>query len=104
MHLHEYQAKQILRKYDVPVSDFYVASSMADVESLIRQHQLQEAVLKVQVHAGGRGKAGGVKIAHNQQEIIAAAQELLKKRIINEQTGRHGLVAHQIILTSLIPI
>ncbi len=71
---------------------------------MIQIYQLDTAVLKAQIHAGGRGKAGGIKFAHNRQEILSAARELLGKRFINNQTGKEGMVAHQILITFPIPI
>lgn len=56
MNLHEYQAKEILRKYAIPSPDFGVASNQNEVDSIIKGLSLQEAVVKIQVHAGGRGK------------------------------------------------
>ncbi len=86
MDLHEFQAKQILQKYGLPIPEFFVVSSVEEVDQLIRDHSLTQAVLKVQVHAGGRGKAGGIKWAHTPEEIKLYAKELLGKRIINNQT------------------
>jgi len=100
MNIHEFQAKQILQKYGIPCSRFDVISTLEELEKL----RLNSAVLKVQIHAGGRGKAGGVKIAHTPQEIREAAKELLGKRIINEQTGYSGMVAHQLLVTPPIDI
>lgn len=104
MNIHEFQAKLILQKYGVPIPEFFVASNLEEVKQEIQERNWQEAVLKVQVQAGGRGKAGGVKIAHNQEEILLAAQELLGKTIINEQTGPKGLIAYQILVSPLVPI
>lgn len=104
MNIHEYQAKRILKKYGIPIPEFEVVSSMEEVEALLESKHWSSAVLKVQIHAGGRGKAGGVKFAKNPKEIIDAARELLGKRIINEQTGPNGLVAHQLIISPPIDI
>jgi succinyl-CoA synthetase beta subunit len=104
MNIHEYQAKLILQKYGIPIPPFFVVSTLAEVEYLVQAYHLDVAVLKVQVHAGGRGKAGGVKIAHNRQEILDAAKELLGKKIVNNQTGKEGLIAHQVLITSPISI
>ncbi|CAF24022.1 ADP-forming succinate--CoA ligase subunit beta [Candidatus Protochlamydia amoebophila] len=104
MNTHEFQAKQILRKYGIPVPDFYIASSSKEVEEIIKQYQLQSAIIKVQVHAGGRGKAGGVKLATNPQEILEFSQELIGKKIINEQTGPSGMISHQVLISPAILI
>jgi succinyl-CoA synthetase beta subunit len=104
MNIHEYQAKQILEKYGIPVPEYYVVSSIAEVEELLNTTGWQSAVLKVQVHAGGRGKAGGVKIAHQPKDILQAAHDLLGKKIINEQTGPEGMVAHQLLISAPLQI
>ena len=60
MHIHEFQTKELLRKYGIPVPPFAVISSEKDIEEALEKLNLGKAVLKVQIHAGGRGKAGGV--------------------------------------------
>lgn len=104
MDTHEYQAKSELMEYGVPVQPFGVASSIAEVEEIIEKLNLQQAVIKIQVHAGGRGKAGGVKFAKNRAEIFTLAQQLLGMKIVNNQTGPEGMVAHQIILYAPVNI
>lgn len=101
MNVHEYQAKKILERYGVTVPPYGVASDLKEVELLIEKLKLDSAVVKVQVHAGGRGKAGGVKIAKNQSEILSAAKELIGMRIVNQQTGSVGVVAHQVLISPL---
>ncbi len=104
MNIHEFQAKEILKKYGIPVPEFYVISSIEEVEKILQTTGWTSAVLKVQVHAGGRGKAGGVKIAHDPAKILQAARDLLGKKIINQQTGPEGLVAHQLMISLPIAI
>lgn len=104
MNIHEYQAKQILEKYGIPVPEYYVVSSIGEVEELLNTTGWQSAVLKVQVHAGGRGKAGGVKIEHQPKDVLQAARDLLGKKIINEQTGPEGMVAHQLLISAPLQI
>ena len=104
MNIHEFQAKRILEKYGIPVPEFGVISSLHELEELLRKTGWQSAVLKVQVHAGGRGKAGGVKFAQSPQAILEAAQDLLGKKIMTSQTGSEGLVAHQLIVSPPINI
>ena len=67
MDTHEYQAKEILKQYDMPIPDFGVASTPAEAEQVIQYLGLQEAVVKIQVHAGGRGKAGGSEVCQKQR-------------------------------------
>lgn len=102
MDIHEYQAKIILSKYGIKVPPFDVVSDLEDVHRVINEKKLKEAVVKVQVHAGGRGKAGGVKLARSHQEILDSVKKLLKMRIVNNQTGKDGVVAHQVMISDLV--
>ncbi len=102
MDIHEYQAKIILKKYGVPVPDFVVFSDLDACKKAISDLGLNEAVIKVQIHAGGRGKAGGVKIAKSKPEILENAKKLLGLRIINNQTGKEGIVANQVLISPLV--
>ncbi len=104
MNTHEYQAKDILKFYNIPIPRFGVASSIEGVESILRDLSLKEAVIKIQVHAGGRGKAGGVKIAHSQQEILKNARKLIGMKMVNNQTGSQGIIAHQVLISELVAI
>lgn len=104
MNLHEYQAKQILLQYGINVPPFEVVSTLADVEKLVHEKNWSTAVLKIQIHAGGRGKAGGVLFAKSADQILNHAKILLGKKFVNQQTGPQGLVAHQLLLTPPIEI
>jgi len=84
MNLHEYQAKKILEKFGIPTPPFTVISAISEVEGI------KEGVLKIQVHAGGRGKAGGVKVAKTPEDVRGAAEKLLGLRMVNAQTGPKG--------------
>ncbi len=97
--IHEYQAKEILGSYGVPIPLFWVASSLTEVEEIVATHFLAAAVLKIQVHAGGRGKAGGVLFAKGREEIIVKAQKLLGMKMVNNQTGPEGIIAQKILLS-----
>lgn len=100
MNLHEYQAKILLLQYGLPIPEFWVASTLQEVS----QCPLDKAALKIQVHAGGRGKAGGVKFASSKQEIKTLAERLIGMKMVNEQTGPEGIVAKKILLTRPISI
>lgn len=104
MDLHEYQAKEIIRSYGLPVLPFWVASNLAEVEEIITKENLSKAVLKIQVHAGGRGKAGGVLFADGGEEIKSKAKQLLGMKIVNNQTGPAGIMANKLLLTSPVSI
>jgi succinyl-CoA synthetase beta subunit len=104
MHLHEFQAKQILKDVGIPVPDFFVVASEKEIDDLLKKTGWQSAVVKIQIHAGGRGKAGGVKLGHHPDEIKALVRELLGKKFITPQTGPEGMVAHQLLISPIIPI
>lgn len=101
MNTHEYQAKLILQKYGIPVPPFVIISDLSQVDDAISQLGIDEGVLKVQVHAGGRGKAGGVKLAKNKSEIKKYAEQMLGLKIVNNQTGKDGVIASMVMLSSL---
>ena len=90
MNIHEHQAKQILKKYgaSVPKGDF--AFSVEELIEKAKKIKTEKYVLKAQIHAGGRGKAGGVKILNNIDELTDAAKEMLGKTLITHQTGPNG--------------
>lgn len=98
MNIHEYQSKAILRGYGVNVPDGGAAFS---VEEAVKQAQMLGAdvtVIKAQIHAGGRGKAGGVKLAHNLNEVRQYAEELLGKTLVTHQTGAEGKVVKRLLI------
>ena len=90
MNIHEHQAKQILKKYGVPVPDGIFALTVDELIEKAKSLKTEKFVLKAQIHAGGRGKAGGVKILNNIDELTKASRELLGKKLITPQTGPEG--------------
>ncbi len=104
MNTHEYQAKLILEKYGVIVPPFRVVSTIGEAEKAIDELGFENAVVKIQVHAGGRGKAGGVKLAHSRQEILDQVRRMLGMQIINNQTGPAGVIAHKVMISALSDI
>ena len=104
MNLHEYQAKKILKQYGILVPPFGVASTVEEALQVAHTLHLTQAVVKIQVHAGGRGKAGGVKFAKSKEEIGKLAGALIGMKMVNEQTGPEGVVAHQVMISSPIDI
>jgi succinyl-CoA synthetase beta subunit len=90
MNIHEYQAKEILRKYGVAVLNGKMAVSADEAEAVAKELGGGLCVVKAQIHAGGRGKAGGVKLAKTPQEARAIATSLLGKRLVTHQTGPEG--------------
>lgn len=104
MNLHEYQTKEILARYNIPTPPFVVLENESQTEKGLDQLKVSQAVVKVQVHAGGRGKAGGVKIGKTREEIRDLVKKLIGLKIINNQTGPQGIVAQKVILTPLVDI
>ena len=90
MNIHEHQAKQILKKYGAVVPEGIVAFSVEELVEKAKSLKTEKFVLKAQIHAGGRGKAGGVKILNTIEELSVAAHELLGKNLITHQTGPKG--------------
>ncbi|MFT4592052.1 MAG: succinyl-CoA synthetase beta subunit [Gammaproteobacteria bacterium] len=91
MNLHEYQAKQLFARYDIPVSSGYIADTPEGAVEVAKRLGGSLWVVKAQVHAGGRGKAGGVKLARSFDEVAAATEELIGGRLITKQTDAAGL-------------
>lgn len=104
MNTHEYQAKQILKRYHIPIPEFEVATKNHDVDRIVKHLGLKEAVIKIQVHAGGRGKAGGVKFAKTPEEIFKVAENLLGMKMVNNQTGPEGVIAHKVLISKPLDI
>lgn len=90
MNIHEYQAKGVLKQYGVKVPDGYVAYSTEEAVQAAKKLGTDITVVKAQIHAGGRGKAGGVKVAKNVDEVRTYAKELLGKVLVTHQTGPEG--------------
>ena len=90
MNIHEHQAKQILKEFGIEVPNGVFAFSVEDLIKKAKQLNTEKYVLKAQIHAGGRGKAGGVKILNNIDELTKASKELLGKKLITPQTGPEG--------------
>lgn len=90
MNIHEYQAKEILHKFNVPVPKGFVATSAEGVETQINQLKSDVFVVKAQIHAGGRGKAGGVKLAKSVEEAQQFVEDMIGMTLVTHQTGPSG--------------
>ncbi|GEN30414.1 succinyl-CoA synthetase beta subunit [Cerasibacillus quisquiliarum] len=90
MNIHEYQAKEILRNYGVVVPNGYVAYTVDEAVEAAKKLDSSVTVVKAQIHAGGRGKAGGVKVAKSIDEVRTYAEEILGKVLVTPQTGPEG--------------
>ncbi|MFV9509874.1 ADP-forming succinate--CoA ligase subunit beta [Tepidibacillus sp. LV47] len=98
MNIHEYQAKEILRKYGVAVPNGKVAFTVEEAVNVAKSLNSDVVVVKAQIHAGGRGKAGGVKIAKNLNEVREYAKELLGKTLVTHQTGPKGKEVKRLLI------
>ena len=90
MNIHEHQAKQILKKFGAIVPEGVFALNVNELIEKVKTLKTKKYVLKAQIHAGGRGKAGGVKILNTIEELTIAANELLGKTLVTHQTGPEG--------------
>jgi succinyl-CoA synthetase beta subunit len=96
MNLHEYQAKEVFRTYGIPVPAGKVAASAAEAAAAAQALGGTVWVVKAQVHAGGRGKAGGVKLVRDVDAVRAAATDMLGKRLVTQQTAAEGLPVERV--------
>jgi succinyl-CoA synthetase beta subunit len=104
MKIHEYQAKEILRKYNVAVPRGGVAFSAEEAVHVAQQIGGSVWVVKAQIHAGGRGKGGGVKIARDIDEVRIFAREMLGMKLITHQTGPEGRIVKRLLIEQGIDI
>jgi len=104
MKIHEYQAKDLLRKYNVPVPEGGVAYSVEEAVEVAQRIGGSVWVVKAQIHAGGRGKGGGVKVARSIEEVESYAREILGMRLITHQTGSEGRIVKRLLVEQGINI
>ena len=90
MNIHEHQAKELLRKFGAPVPNGIVVYNLQELKDASKKIKTSKIVLKAQIHAGGRGKAGGVKVVNNFDELKEEARELFGKVLVTHQTGSQG--------------
>ncbi|MFN0008189.1 MAG: ADP-forming succinate--CoA ligase subunit beta [Planctomycetota bacterium] len=98
MKIHEYQAKELFRKHAIPVPDGFACRTAAEAEKAFTNLGSPLAVVKAQIHAGGRGKAGGVKLVRSAAEARAAADGLLGKALVTHQTGPEGRIVQRLLV------
>jgi|TARA_B100001093_G_scaffold168628_1_gene161257 succinyl-CoA synthetase beta subunit len=104
MNLHEYQAKQLFREYQIAVSEGLVASSSEEAQEVARSLNVDKWVVKAQVHAGGRGKAGGVEIVDSIEKVKAFADKWLGKNLVTFQTDEKGQPVNEILIETCTDI
>ncbi|MEC8885550.1 MAG: ADP-forming succinate--CoA ligase subunit beta [Pseudomonadota bacterium] len=98
MNLHEYQAKALLKKYGFPVQEGVLATTPEEAANAFEQIGGKFAVIKAQVHAGGRGKAGGVKVVKSKEEAAQVAQDLIGTRLVTYQTDADGQPVNSVLV------
>lgn len=98
MKIHEYQAKEILRQYNVPVPTGKVVFSPEDAVKAAKEIAGKIKVVKAQIHAGGRGKGGGVKVAKNIPEVRKYAKQILGMNLVTHQTGPEGKIVKRLLI------
>ena len=98
MNIHEYQGKEVLKQYGVAVPEGKVAFSVEEAVKAAEEIGTDVTVVKAQIHAGGRGKAGGVKIAKSIDEVRTYAEELLGKKLVTHQTGPEGKEVKRLLI------
>ena len=108
MKIHEYQAKEILEKFDIPIQRGYPLDNKSDINSTIKRVQenfdTEAVIVKAQVHAGGRGKGGGVKYCATYENAQNAANSILGMNLITHQTGPEGKKVNKILITEALDI
>ncbi|MBW1975683.1 MAG: ADP-forming succinate--CoA ligase subunit beta [Deltaproteobacteria bacterium] len=104
MKIHEYQAKELFARYGVPIPRGRVAFSVDEAVEVARELGRYPVVVKAQIHAGGRGKGGGVKLANSEEEVLKVAQEILGMTLVTHQTGPEGKVVRKVLVEEGLPI
>jgi len=104
MNLHEYQAKQVFADFQMPVPNNVVVSEAAEVSSALEGLDGDRWVVKAQVHAGGRGKAGGVKLLDSAADVESAVSEMLGSRLVTYQTDAEGQPVNKVLIEEICDI
>ena len=108
MKIHEYQAKEILKKYGVPIQDGVVIESKSEgkeaVQRVADQFNTSQFVIKAQIHAGGRGKGGGVKFCSDADKAIENIDKILGMQLITHQTTPEGQPVNKVMVAQAIDI
>src|SRR5437868_10044971 len=104
MKIHEYQAKELLKKFNVPVPRGIVAHTSEEAFQAAKELAVQPIVVKAQIHAGGRGKGGGVKLARSAEEARELARQILGMKLVTHQTGPEGREVRVLLIEEGLPI
>jgi succinyl-CoA synthetase beta subunit len=98
MNIHEYQAKEVFKKFDIPIPRGRVAFNVDEAKKVAEELAVLPVVIKAQIHAGGRGKGGGVKLAESVEEATKLAGEILGMTLVTHQTGPEGKVVGKVLV------
>ncbi len=98
MKIHEYQAKEIFKKHGIPIPDGKTAETVEDALEAAGELGGEKFVVKAQVHAGGRGKGGGVKLVDGKAELFEASKNILGMKLVTHQTGPQGIDVKKIYI------
>jgi succinyl-CoA synthetase beta subunit len=98
MKIHEYQGKELFRKYNIPIPNGILATTPQQAKEAAIRLGTPVVVVKAQIHAGGRGKGGGIKIAKSPEEASALAKQLLNKPLVTPQTGPEGKIVRKVLV------
>src|SRR6185295_3026653 len=104
MKIHEYQGKELLKKFGVPVPRGIVARTPDEAERAAKELDTGVVVVKAQIHAGGRGKGGGVKLAKSAEEAATIAKQMLGMKLVTHQTGPEGRQVRVLLIEEGLPI
>ncbi len=104
MKIHEYQAKDLLKEYGIPIPRGGVAFLPAEAEKIAQDLGGDTMVVKAQIHAGGRGKGGGIKLAHSPSEVRDLSSQILGMRLVTHQTGPEGRIVKRVLIEEGIEI
>ena len=104
MNIHEHQAKDILREFEAPVPKGVVVYSIKEIDQKIKTLNTNNFVIKAQIHAGGRGKAGGIKLVKTNDDLIKEATSMLGKTLITKQTGPRGKIVKRLYIEEVSKI
>ena len=98
MNIHEHQAKELLKQFGAPVSKGVVIFSLNEIDEKIKQLKTKSFVVKAQIHAGGRGKGGGVKLVKNIEEAKVQANKIFGMNLVTHQTGPEGKIVKRLYI------
>ena len=98
MKIHEYQAKELFKRYNIPVPAGGIAFNGQEAKSIVEQLGGFPVVVKAQIHAGGRGKGGGVKLARSMEEVTELAEHIIGMTLVTHQTGPEGRLVKKVLI------